>query len=134
MSFVMDANALIALLDDEQGAEQVDKIFRNPSNMVFVHAVNLCEVYYGYHRSGGISAANESLRLLNSLGIIIREDMDSEFWLQAGEYKSNLHRISLADCFCMTLANRLDAEMVTADHHEFDAVQEQKLCRIRFIR
>jgi hypothetical protein len=42
--------------------------------------------------------------------------------------------VSLADCFAMALANRVQAELVTSDHHEFDPIAQNGICSIQFIR
>lgn len=66
------------------------------------------------------------------MGIRWRDGMDTEFWMQAGRYKADMSRVSLADCFYAALASRLGAEAVTADHHEFDPVAEKGICGVRF--
>jgi len=38
--------------------------------------------------------------------------------------------VPLADCFVVALANRTDAEVVTADHPDFDPIEEQGNCRV----
>lgn len=68
------------------------------------------------------------------LGVILRDDMDTEFWQDAGELKATHKRISLADCCAIALANRLDAELVTSDHHELDALADLGVCKILFFR
>jgi len=57
----------------------------------------------------GEQDAEAVLRDLEDAGIVEREDMDRDFWRQAGKLKADYRRISLADCFCAALANRLDA-------------------------
>lgn len=42
--------------------------------------------------------------------------------------------IPLADCFVVALANRLDADAMTADHPDFDPIAENGICRVTFIR
>ncbi len=132
MTLVLDANALIALLNDEPGALLVRDLLRAES--CHIHAINLCEVYYDFLRVDGPAGAEQMLADVVQLQVTVHEDMDSEFWQQVGRYKADLRRISLADCFCLTLANRLGAEVVTSDHHEFDTVESKGLCAVRFIR
>ena len=52
-------------------------------------------------------------------GIVVRSDMDMDFWKSAGVLKAR-GRISLADCFAIALAEREDAILLTSDHHEFE--------------
>jgi PIN domain nuclease of toxin-antitoxin system len=134
MKLVLDANALIAIVHNEPGGRSVTRMIDNPSNTCFIHAVNLCEVYYDYMRTNGEQAAKQIITELIGTPLAVREDMDSDFWQLVGRYKVTVRRISLADCFCLALALRVGGELVTADHHEFDAVQQQGICPIKFIR
>ena len=134
MILVMDAGALIAFLKDEPGADAVQDILLDENSLCRVHALNMCEVYYDFLREYGESGAQSAVEGLLSLGIEVREDMDADIWKHAGGYKADLRRVSLADCFCLALAGRLGAEIVTADHHEFDALAPSGACRVRFIR
>ena len=134
MIYVMDSSALIALVEDEPGAGLVESLLGSGSDACLVHAVNLCEAYYDFVRASDVDRADRLIAGLMDTGLIVREDMDAAFWQRAGFHKAKIKRVSLADCFCMALADRLDAEIITADHHEFDAVVEQGLCRATFIR
>lgn len=134
MIYVTDASALIALIQDEPGADLVEALLGSGIDTCLVHAVNLCEAYYDFVRASDVGRADELIAGLMDTGLVVREDMDAAFWQRAGLYKANVKRVSLADCFCMALADRLDAEIVTADHHEFDTIAEQGLCRVTFIR
>lgn len=134
MNLVLDANALIALVHNEPGGHSVADMLDDPDNSFFVHATNLCEVYYDLARTHGELGARQIVEKLMSGPLAVREDMDLEFWQTAGSYKARLRRISLADCFCVSLALRVGGEVVTADHHEFDLVQKQGVCSVKFIR
>ncbi len=134
MMYVLDASAIIALLKGESGADVVDELLANTANECAVHVVNLCEVFYDLIRGMGYESAMSTIAEISRSGLIVREDMDAAFWQKAGLHKAEIKRVSLADCFCMALADRLDAEIITADRHELEAVREQGLCRITFIR
>ncbi|HET6454460.1 MAG TPA: type II toxin-antitoxin system VapC family toxin [Armatimonadota bacterium] len=134
MNLVLDANALVALIHNEPGGSSVADMLDDPGNSCLVHAVNLCEVYYDLARTHGEPKARQVIEDLMSGPLAVREDMDLEFWQTAGAHKARLRRVSLADCFCMSLAVRVGGDLVTADHHEFDPVQQEGICTIRFIR
>lgn len=134
MILVLDSCALIALLRQEQGGEFVDSLLSDKNNTCIVHAMNLCEVYYDLVRLSGENRAKEVINRLVMAGIFVREDMDTDFWQDAGNFKAIHIRVSLADCICIVLANRLGAEILTCDHHEFDPIVEKGLCKVRFIR
>jgi PIN domain nuclease of toxin-antitoxin system len=131
---ILDACAMIAYLRGEPGAEIVEALLLDKSNQCLAHAVNLCEVYYDFLRAKDEASALGAIADLNSAGVIARDDMDTQFWQAAGTHKATIKKISLADCFALALANRMQAELVTSDHHEFDAVAEKGYCSVLFIR
>ena len=133
MSIVFDASALIAFLRLEPGAGTVRQLLRANRGDCYVHAINLCEVYYDFRRLDGETVAQRALQLIALVGITTREDMDSALWQDAGRLKAD-HRISLADAFCLALGRRLNYEIATTDHHEFDPLVPLGICQIRFIR
>jgi hypothetical protein len=60
--------------------------------------------------------------------------MDPQFWQEAGKYKATIKKVSLADCFAMALTNRMQADLYTSDHHEFDPIAASGICSVKFIR
>jgi predicted nucleic acid-binding protein len=119
MRYVLDACAIISLVKNEDGALIVRQALESENNVCFIHAVNLCEVYYDCLRCYGSDPAEELIAKLIESGLILRSDMDMEFWKAAGKLKSR-GRISLADCFAVSLAKREDAALLTSDRHEFE--------------
>lgn len=97
------------------------------------HSINLCEVYYDFHRAGGENAADSALVDMRTLGLVERDDFDEPFWKEAGKLKAG-GKISLADCFAVTLTNRVGGALLTSDHHELDRVAAAGMCSITFIR
>lgn len=118
MQFVLDACALIAFLRREEGAQLVARLFHDDQNVCLAHGVNLCEVYYDFLRVTDEATADAALSDLIALGLVPREDMDTKFWREAARHKAHLRRISLADCFALTLTNRENGTLVTSDHGE----------------
>jgi predicted nucleic acid-binding protein len=134
MNYVLDACAMIAYLRDEPGADVVERVLSNASDQSYAHAVNLCEVYYDFIRMVNERTARAALRDLRAAGVRTRRDMSGPFWRGIGRLKGAIRHISLADCFAVELSRRLGAEVVTSDHHEFDALARDGLCRVLFIR
>ncbi len=138
MAFVLDACAIIAFLRDEKGADAVASLLMN--EVCMTHIVNICEVYYDCLMSGDDeSIAQGIIADLRSIGLIFREDVDTEFWQSVALYKSNIRKaslnVSIADCFIMSLAKRENAIIITSDHHEFDHIIERRLCPpVKFIK
>lgn len=133
-AFVFDACALIALLEDEPGANIVEDLLQEPANRRLVHAVSVCEVYYDLRRRGDTEDAETLESLLTDYGLEIIDALPSDLWRIAGKIKAEWRRVSLADCFALALAIRESGTLITSDHHELDALAEAEVCRIRFIR
>jgi predicted nucleic acid-binding protein len=133
MNCVLDACAIIALLKGEPGEDVVWAHLLDPSNMVYAHSLNLCEVYYHFHRNVGEAAADSAIEDLRYLGVIERNDLDEAFWKEVGKLKAG-GGISIPDCFAITLAKQLGGTVLTSDHKEFDPVAAAGVCSITFIR
>src|ERR1035437_5046760 len=135
MRYVLDACAIIALIKNEEGALVVRQALEDANNFCFVHAVNLCEVYYDCLRCYGNVPSDTLLVKLVEAGVITRNDMDVDLWKAAGSLKAR-GRISLADCFAVALAEREDAVLLTSDRHEFEPLLATPgfLVQVRFIR
>jgi uncharacterized protein with PIN domain len=131
---VLDACAIIAFLRNEPGADIVRESLADETTAHFAHAVNVCEAYYILSRAGDEERVRQALDSLSEYGVLMREDMDTAFWRQAGTHKATIHRVSLADCFAVALTNRVGGMLLTSDHHEFDPLAASGVCRVRFIR
>jgi uncharacterized protein with PIN domain len=131
---VFDANAIIALLDDEPGAEVVEEILEGEDHRCLVHVLNVCEVYYHIYRRAGKERAAKLEKILESYGFEFDDSLLPELWQEAGRLKAEWRRVSLADCFALALARQRQAALVTSDHHELDPIAEAGVCPLRFIR
>lgn len=132
--YVFDASALIAILKNEPGGADAAAIIDDAENSCYVHAINLCEIFYGVRREKGEQYAQARLSQFRDTGLTSCGDFDDAFWQEAGRLKSDHKRVSLADCFCAALANRLGAEVVTSDRHEMEPLADAQACRVRFVR
>ena len=133
MKYALDGCAMIALFRNEAGAKVVEELINDKCNKCYAHAINLIEVYYHVARDHGETIADQVLEYLESIGIIVSRDIDQLFVEQVGKLKTR-GRISLADCFCIALAQRIGGTVVTSDHHEFDALVSLGIVPILFIR
>ena len=132
--FVFDACAFIALLEDEPGAEVVEKLLQESANRCLIHAVNACEVYYDLCRRGNSEDADSLETIFAEYGLELLESLTSDVWQLAGKLKVEWRRVSLADCFALALAIRNAGTLVTSDHHELDGLANAEVGPILFIR
>jgi PIN domain nuclease of toxin-antitoxin system len=131
---ILDACAVIAFFRDEEGAAAVEGYLTGNQYDCMIHSVNLCEVYYDFYRGDGESTAIPVLNDLQQAEVAFRPDLTMAFWQQAGKYKATIARISLADCFALTLAQQEDGVLLTSDRKEFEPVVNLNICPIEFIR
>lgn len=133
MIYVFDACAMLAYLRNEVGANVVESALLDTNSQCLAHAINLCEVYYIFHRDSGESDADGAVQDLKSVGVIERNDFDEAFWKEVGKLKAG-GGISIPDCFAITLSKHVGGTVLTSDHKEFDPVAAAGICSITFIR
>ena len=133
MNVVLDASAIVAYLNGEQGGNVVATLLLDPNVTCYAHSFNLCEVYYDAVRSASKATAQQIIRDLKSDGVIFRRDFSVAFWQAVGDLKAG-GGMSLPDCVCVTLAKFLNAEAVTADRTEFSRAVSLGVCPVQFIR
>ncbi|MDR1141248.1 MAG: type II toxin-antitoxin system VapC family toxin [Planctomycetaceae bacterium] len=126
--YVLDACALIALLQDEAGADKVAEIINMAYNgdvTIVMNKLNLLEVYYDAYRLRGKIQADEMLTQLKKQPIVINSEITDDLFIEAGRLKAS-HKISLADSIALAEASVHDRMLITADHHEFDVVEKNE--------
>ncbi len=133
MIYVLDASAMLAFLRDEPGADVVEAALLDTESQCLAHAINLCEVYYIFHRDSGERDAENAIEDLRALGVVERNDFDETFWKEVGKLKAG-GGISIPDCFAITLTKMVGGTVLTSDHTEFDPVAARSACSITFIR
>ncbi len=113
--YVLDAYALMAFIHAEPGAERVRELLHAADAVeLSLTTVNLAEVLYRVERDDGEAAADAVLaRLTQELPVhVVEADLDLS--VRAARFKA-VHPASLADCYAVALAERLDAVVVTGD-------------------
>ena len=124
---VLDSWALIAFLEDEPAAEEVEKLFQRAADerhKLLLSAVNWGEVYYNTMREVSQEAAEQKAQEIASLPIeVVGVGEDLALVRQAAIFKAT-HKLSYADCFAAALAKLRNAELVTGDP-EFQAVEKE---------
>jgi uncharacterized protein len=133
---LLDACAVIAYLNDEEGADKVEELLWQSderSSLLFMHEVNLLEIYYGVYRDEGEELAEETYHKVINLPIKIVEGLRKSVFKEAGRFKA-IYSVSLADSIALAEAKVKRIPLVTCDHHEFDRVQDAKELDFLWIR
>jgi predicted nucleic acid-binding protein len=119
VSVCLDAFAVLAWLQNEPGAAQVETFLQQASEQetekCFVSLLNLGEAYYQLARKRGIERADDfwddALRGVIPLTVV---DVTRKRVLEAGRLKAR-YPIALADAFAVELAQELGLPLVTGD-------------------
>lgn len=131
-AYVMDSYALLAYLNGEAGQTRVQEILTvalSDEAEVFLGMINLGEILYIVERRRGLTQAQRTLTLIESLPLTIC-DTTRALVLDAAHIKAG-HSISYADAFVAALAQSENAIVVTGDP-EFQFVTE--LVRIEWLQ
>lgn len=132
-TFILDACALIAYLTEEKGSDVVAGYISAYNTRIVMHKLNLLEVYYGFYAEQGRTCADEILSDVKKLNIEIIDDFSDDIFLQAGRLKAT-YRMSLADSILVAEAIKLNAKILSSDHHELDLIERKESVKFLWIR
>ena len=121
--YVLDTSALLAYIEDEEGADLVESLLERAEQdqiILLVSFITTTEIFYLSLREQGESVARERLDLLDQLPLV-RVESSPSACLVAGRLKAK-HSISLADSWIAALSRLYDARLVHKDP-EFEALR-----------
>ena len=116
-AYVLDSWAVIAYLEDEPSAEQVEELIATAHEEqipIYMSVVNVGEVWYTLAREVSEEEANAGVKILSDLRIQF-ENVDWELTQEAARFKSQ-NKMSYADAFAAALAKIKKADLVTGDN------------------
>lgn len=116
--FLIDTSALMALIEDEAGADQVEQIITE-ENALLPWPV-LLELYYITRQEHGQAEADRRYAMATRLGAEVLWQMDEPLLLTAAQLKTR-YRISFADALIAAFAVREKAALVHKDP-EYDVL------------
>lgn len=117
--FLLDASALFTLIEDENGADRVEEIFRGSS--FILPWVGLLEVHYVTLLERDEEEADRRLALLTQSGGTMVWEVDEAVLRAASGFKAR-HQLSFADALTAAYAATRGATLVHKDP-ELDALQ-----------
>jgi predicted nucleic acid-binding protein len=126
MKYVLDACALIALFNGEEGADVVARLLEEAGRAdtgLFMSIIQLLEVYYDRIYVVGAEAAKERAEAIVAGPVSIVDPITYPVMYEAGRLKTK-YPISLADAIACATAGSLQATLVTSDHKELEQVEQ----------
>ena len=124
-AYVLDSWAVIAYLEDEPSAEQVEELIATAHEEqipIYMSVVNVGEVWYTLAREVSEEEANAGVKMLSDLRIQF-ENVDWELTQEAAHFKSQ-NKMTYADAFAAALAKVKKADLLTGDN-EFKPLDGQ---------
>lgn len=122
---LLDASAVLALLQEEPGAERVEAVLAGAR----IGIVNLAEVYSKLAEAG--LTTEEATTSVGLLGLAV-EPMDEAQALEVGRLRPLTRKqgLSLGDRSCLALAAQLDAVAVTTER----SWSQVGVCKVLVVR
>jgi len=136
-NYILDACAVLAFLDGEEGAIAVKELLdqaRNNHITITMNAANLIEVYYDRIRNVGIERADAVIQdIYETFPVTIIETLNPAIVREAARYKA-AGKMSFADTILVATAVYTGATIVTCDHAELEPVEKQGIVSFHWIR
>ena len=109
MSVVLDASAILAFLQDEEGSNVVEEHLVDDARCGAANWAEVAQKIRGAGRDWPLSRA-----LLTSYGLVVEDVTESDGEWAAARWRRG-EGLSLGDRLCLSLAHRLQAPALTAD-------------------
>jgi predicted nucleic acid-binding protein len=123
-NYVLDTSALLAYIENEEGADEVETLFVNALDStieIFISTVTCIEIFYiSLQEQGDVVAANR-LKLIENLPLT-QEPLNQQLTKIVGEIKAS-KAMSFADSCIAGLAKFKNAVLVHKDP-EFEQIEE----------
>ncbi len=116
-SYCLDTFALICYLHNERGADRIEELLKSAKAGkvdLFMHKINLGELYYTVCRKEGESEADLVYGRIKDFPIQFIEDLGEGFLLTAARLKS-FYKMSYADSFVAALSIQRGLVLITGD-------------------
>jgi predicted nucleic acid-binding protein len=123
MTYVLDACALIAILNDEAGADTVVELLDRAEagvDRLCMNSIQVMEVYYDRIYVKGREYAETVLEDIFNSRITILTEISSDIIREAGRFKT-AYSMSLADAFAAATTKILGATLITKDNEMKEA-------------
>lgn len=118
-AYLLDTSALLALIEDEPGADQVEAAIS--SGNAVIPSLALLEVHYVTAQEKGKAEADRRYAWLKELSVELVWELDEATLLAAAGFKAQ-HRVSLADAWIAACASRRGLTLMHKDP-EFEALK-----------
>lgn len=131
--YVLDSYAILAYLNDEPSAQDVEDILQlalNSQVMAYMSWINLGEVYYRLQRVYDRQIARQAVEIIKAWPIELLQ-AEEQLTMMAGDIKAR-YRLSYADAFAAATAVNTRGVLLTGDP-EFKQL-ENDVIKIKWLK
>lgn len=131
--YVLDSYAVLAYLNDEPAAQDIEEILRLAANggvKIYMSWINLGEVYYRLQRVHNRQISRKAVEIIKAWPVELLP-AEEQLTLLAGDIKAR-YRLSYADAFAAATAVSTDGIVLTGDQ-EFRPL-ETHVIKIRWLK
>lgn len=133
-NYVLDSYAVIGYLENEPFADWLQQLLlsaRKGRCRLYIHAIQLGEVYYITLREQGKKIADLAYARIKAFPVTVIDAIDEKLLLSAASLKAKFP-VSYADAFAAALAQIYAAVLLTGDP-EFKIIEEKGLLTIKWL-
>jgi len=135
--YLLDACSVLALLNDEEGADIVSNLLDRAEQgeiTIYMNAANLLEVYYDRIRVAGAHRADAIIReIYDAFPVFVIDTLSQDIVRKAAHLKA-AGKMSFADTILVATARCTRATVVTCDHAELEPVEREEGIPFLWIR
>jgi len=132
----LNACALIAIFNQEKGADKVETLLEEAENGqhdIYMNSINLIEVCYGFLRELGKDKSAELLEQIYAMPIQIVDTIDDVIFSETSRIKAT-YAIPLGDAIGLATAIKLSGSFVSGDHSDIEKIEKAEPVSIFWFR
>ena len=132
--FVLDSYALIGYLENEPFSQRIEELLKQARKgdcRLYLHAIQLGEVYYITLREQGQDSADLAYARIKAFPLTFVDHIDENLLIMACKLKAN-YPISYADSFAAALAEIHECILLSGDP-EFKVLEKEEIIRVEWL-
>ena len=136
MIYILDACALLAYYKGEKGADKIKTLIDEAlaqQSAIYIHSINLIEVYYHFLRTLGKDKANIILEEIYKLPMTTVDSIDTVIFSETARLKAQ-YTIPLGDAVGLATSIKLSGSFVSADHSDLEKIEKAESVSIHWFR
>jgi len=136
LTYILDACALIAVYKNEKGSDKVEALIDEAvvgQAVIYMHTVNLIEVYYRIYHVLGKEKADDILDNIFETPVKFIDFIDDTIFSESTRLKAE-YNIPLGDAIGLATAIKYNGSFVSADHADLDKIEKGESVSIFWFR